>query len=120
MANEINVSASIRARKSGAQVSRGESIRVTMTGDSMHHGVTSIATGGTALEHAEAAAEGTVGYVWVKNLDSTNFVTLGTHSSSNHTVKLLAGEIAIFRAAGDLFGVADTSACIVEWVSIEL
>lgn len=120
MADEITISVSMHVNKGGVVASRVESFTADMAGNSVNHGVQSIATGGEAFEHTDLAAEGTIGWAFVKNLDDTNFVTIGTHATSNHTIKLLPGESALFRADGNLSGQADTSAVDVEWYVIEV
>lgn len=119
MANEINASVSLSVSKSGAKVNRAESISVDMSGESYASGVQSITnSGGEALDLAEGGV-GTSGYVFIKNLDSTNYVTFGSHTTANHTIKLKAGECALFRAAGAIYGLANTAACLVEFAVIE-
>ena len=118
MAKEITGKLVLNAVKGGAKISRSESFTIDMTGNSFSSGVQSIPnSGGEAL--VEADELGTAGYVFVKNLDSTNYVTLGSHASSNHTIKLKAGESTIFRAAGTVYGLANTAACNVEYIIIE-
>lgn len=115
MTNEITISASLTFSKGGASVSRADGKQVTVTGDALSHEVQAIPTSNTAL--AEGAALGTPGYVFIKNLDSANFVTVGITGS--YTIKLLAGEFALFRAAAAIFALADTATCNVEYVIIE-
>ena len=54
----------------------------------------------------------------MKNIDATNFVEVGLTGS--YTIKLLAGESAVFRADGALYAKADTAACDVEYIIVEL
>ena len=85
----------------------------------MTHAVIEVTnSGGEVL--VEANELGSAGLVFLKNLDSTNYVTFGTHATSNHTVKLLAGESCLFRAAGAVYGLANTAACNVEYIIIEV
>ena len=49
MANEIHTNVSLSVVKGGAKANRVESVSIDMSGDSIHHGITSIATGGTQL-----------------------------------------------------------------------
>jgi hypothetical protein len=52
-------------------------------------------------------------YVVVQNLDTTNFVQVGTATGA-YSVKLLAGDIALFPPnANALYLKADTAACLV-------
>ena len=116
MANELSIVVSMSFSKGGAQSARAESISVDVAGDAFTHQVQAIPTSDTAL--VEGAAIGTPGYVLVKNLDATNFVTVGLTSS--YAIKLLPGEIALFRAAGAIYALADTATCNVEYWIIEL
>ena len=119
MANEIKTDVRLTASKGGMEVDRREQkTDITMTGDSMTHAVQGIPTGGEVL--VEADELGSAGLCFVKNLDSTNFVTIGTHATDNHVIKLLAGESAVFRAVGAIYGKADTAACNLEYIIVEL
>jgi len=120
MANEINVSASLRVEKGGATTGRSATISVDMAGESFFHNVMSIPTSDTTIESYATsgidAAE--TGYLFIKNLDSTNYVEFGLTGS--YSIKLLAGEVAVFRAAGAIFGRANTSAVECEILMAEL
>ena len=71
--------------------------------------VVSVATAETAIPHAGVA---TIGFVVAKNLDATNFVTVGCETGHLTTAKLLPGDFCIFRAAANaLYAKADTAAC---------
>tara|TARA_R100000781_G_scaffold114611_1_gene85878 strand:- start:39 stop:395 length:357 start_codon:yes stop_codon:yes gene_type:complete len=118
MANELKVAISFDFSKGGAEAIRSESLSIDVAGDSMTHGVQGIPTGGEVL--VESDELGTAGWVYAKNLDGTNFVTIGSHATDNHAIKLLAGEACVFRAAGSVYGKADTAACNVEYIIVEL
>ena len=120
MADEITISVSMHASKDGVVASRSESFTADMTGNTVNHGVQNIGTGGEILEHNELVAEGTAGWVFLKNLDATNFVTIGTHQTDDHTIKLLPGESTLFRADGNLYAMADTDTLWLEWYVIEV
>tara|TARA_R110002012_G_scaffold53988_4_gene138432 strand:- start:837 stop:1193 length:357 start_codon:yes stop_codon:yes gene_type:complete len=118
MAKEIEVSISISVEKGGVSMTRAQSFKPTMTGDAMIHAVQEIPTGGEVL--AESDALGAPGWVYVKNLDSNNYVTLGSHQTDNHTVKLLPGESTAFRCVTAIFAKANTASLNVEYMVIEL
>ena len=70
---------------------------------------------------AEAMPTGDVSsnrWVYLKNLDTTNFVTVGPDSAGTQIdmIKLFAGDFAMFpvKAGVTIKGKADTSACKVE------
>ena len=117
MANEISVGLFLTADKGGAKVNRSESTTIDMIGASLTHGVQQVPTGGEVL--VESDVLGTVGVCFVKNLDSSNYITIGSHTSSNHTIKLLAGESTIFRAAGSVYAASQTGTINVEYILIE-
>ena len=120
MANEITASVMLKANTAlGAKVVRKESKQIDMAGDSVNQGIQSIGTGGTQLEDHEQALGGTPGMVFVKNLDTSNYVTIGTHASE-HSIKLLPGEFALFRSNGTLYGQANTSTVKIEYIVVEL
>ena len=56
-------------------------------------------------------------YVYIKNTDATNFVTLRTASGSAPFASLEPGEVCFFTALASvgLELIADTAACIVEY-----
>lgn len=61
---------------------------------------------------------GTQGLWYIRNLDSTNFVEIGLTAS--YTIKILAGEFAVFRASAPLYAMADTSAVTIRFHCFEL
>lgn len=71
-----------------------------------------------ALDMSDIA---TVEFIIIKNTDSTNRVdidcnyTSATFRASN---KIDAGKTAIFKPAGSVYVLADTAACIVEYIVI--
>ena len=79
---------------------------------------------GTSAEQLDFAGEiGTLGYLMVKNEDSTNFVELALDSgvSTQKFAKLRAGEFIVFPpSTATLYAKADTSACVVSIVALEL
>ena len=117
MPSEIKYNLSLSVNKGGVKAERQESNSIDMTGESVTHSVQEIPTGGEIL--VEGDVLGTVGYVYIKNLDNTNFVTVGSHATDNHTIKLKPSECCLFRAAGSVYVKANTSACNVEYIVIE-
>ena len=115
MAGELNIRATLSFSKGSAKVNRSESVSVTVTGDAYNSGVHAI--GLTEEILLQGTDLGTLGYVFIQNLDATNFVRVGITGS--YSIKLKAGEIALFRAAADIYAIADTAICNVEYVLIE-
>ena len=117
MANELSITVSMLFNKAGSTVSRSESKSVTVTGDAFTHQVQEIGTSEETV--AQGADVGTPGYMFVKNLDSTNYIEIGV-TTGVYTVKLLAGEFALFRCAGaTIYAIAYTGACDLEYALIE-
>jgi len=117
MANEIVLSASITFKKGGAKVSRSEVVQVTVTGDAFSHEVQSVGTTEEAL--AQGADLGTPGYMFIKNMDATNYVEVGS-TTGVYDIKLKAGEVALYRHnSATVYAKANTGACLVEYLLIE-
>ena len=118
MANELSISIRMSFAKSGAKARRSESIKVDVAGDAFTHEVQAIATSEESL--GQGADLGTPGYIFLKNLDSTNFVEIGS-TTGVYDIKLLAGEVAIYRHnSATVFAKADTAICNLEYLLIEL
>ena len=109
MANEIQVSASLSASKGGVSVNNSASRSATMAGDQMISNVQIIGTAAEALVLGDVS---TIGYVFLKNMDATNFVEIALDSgvSTQKFAKLLAGDFAIFPAStATMYAKADTA-----------
>lgn len=122
MANELSVQAVLSYAKGtgDARVSTNKSYSdlVNVTGDEYQQFVQVV---GTSAEAIPLGDVGTAGFVMLRNLDTTNFITISTDAAAhaNPCVKLLAGEIALFRAAAAPYAKADTAACRMEVTIIE-
>ena len=117
MANELSLRATLSFSKGGAIVNRSESISVTVTGDAFNHDVQSVGT--TEEELAQGADLGTPGYVLIINLDSTNYVEVGS-TTGVYDIKLKAGELSLHRHnSATIYAKANTAACLVEYIIIE-
>jgi hypothetical protein len=116
MANEISIGQSLQVLKNGATIQKSASASITLTGNYFMSGVQNV---GTTDETIALGDIGTVGVVYFKNLDSTNFVTFGADGTNYH-IKLKAGESALLRWNGAaVHAKADTAACKVEYVIVE-
>jgi len=116
MANELTISAAIAYAKSGATVNRSvPSASHTISGTAVAQGVASIATSDTTITNVAAP-----GYVFVKNLDATNYVQVGP-DATNWFIKLKATQWAIFPINGTaLHAKANTAACDLEYIVFSL
>lgn len=117
MANELLIEVSISFNKGGASCSRSESASLTVTGDAFSHEVQVIGTSEEQL--AQGADLGTPGYMFIKNLDATNYVEVGS-TTGVYDIKLKAGEIALYRHnSATVYAKANTGSCTVEYFLIE-
>lgn len=117
MANELTLVVAMTFSKGGAENQRSESIQVTVTGDAFTHEIQEIGT--SEEEVAQGAEVGTPGYMFVKNLDSTNYIEIGS-TSGVYDIKLKAGEIALYRHnSATVYAKANTAACNLEYWLIE-
>jgi len=117
MADELTVTTKVSFSKGGAVVSRSFTDTVTITGDAFTHGVQSVGT--SEEEIAQGADVGTPGYVLIKNLDDTNYVEVGS-TTGVYDIKLKAGEAALYRHnSATVYALADTGACLVEYIIFE-
>ena len=79
----------------------------------------SLSVGITKENISKPTDMGTIGYVFLWNRDSTNFVEFGD-DADGPSIKLLAGEFGMFRwGATNVSAKADTAACVVEYALIE-
>lgn len=117
MADELNIVMAISFSKGGAVANRGESIQVDVTGDAFTHQVQAVGT--SEEELAQGADLGTPGYIFIKNLDDTNYVEIGS-TTGVYDIKLKPGEIALYRHnSGTVYAKANTDTCNVEYWLIE-
>lgn len=118
MANEISLSAKLSVSKNSLEESLAfTGIQVTFTGTNWIHNVQSIATTETALQKGSV---GTPGICIIKNLDSTNFVSIRHTTGGSNCVKIKAGEAALVRFSNSApYLIADTAAVRVEYLLLE-
>ena len=116
MANEISISASLAFDKTITDSFSCQGLTFTMSGTEYIKNVQSIGTS----EEALIVGDVTPGFILMKNLDPTNFVSFRSATGATNTVKLKPGEIALFRSSGAApFMIADTGACRVQYLLIE-
>jgi hypothetical protein len=116
MAGELKIIIDVSYSKGGSKIAKTYSNTIDVAGDAYGNDIQSIPTSNTAL--TLPAAIGTTGWVIVKNLDTTNYVSVGLTGS--YTVKLLPGQSAAFPAAGAPYALANTATCLVEKLIFEL
>jgi hypothetical protein len=117
MANEIKASVSLNVKTAlGARLDRSASKSIDMTGESILQTTQLCAASNATLDMTNTEL-GTPGYVFIRNMDSTNFCSIGLTSS--YTIKLKPGEFCLFRAAADLYAAFDTAAGYLEIIVFE-
>ena len=118
MANEIKVTASIGVTNGTLIFPTVGSAQQSITQTTLGGGGPGYLSIGTSEEAITFTDVGTLGWCWIKNLDSTNFVKWGPENAGAMVVvgKLKAGESCVFRL---MTGVtlrmqSDTAACKVQ------
>jgi hypothetical protein len=119
MANEIQINLSLNASKNGAQVAGSTLLSIDMSGDQFISNVQIIGTSNEALVVGDVT---TVGFVSVKNLDTTNYLEVFLDNANAQLVaKLLPGEACLFKPGTvTLYARANTAACNAQVILIEL
>ena len=117
MANEISTQISLNIKTAlGARLDRSEVKKIDMSGESVLQTTQLVGTSNESLDMTNSEL-GTPGYVFIKNLDTINYCSIGLTSS--YTIKLKAGEICLFRAAADLYAAFNTSSGYLEIIVVE-
>ncbi len=122
MADEIQLSLSISCSKNGASINASGNMSITMAGDQFISNIQIVGTSNEALQVGDVS---TTGYVYVKNLDSTNYVEVFLDNANTYLVaKLFPGEFTLYKPGGtgaaNLFARANTGACNCQVIALEL
>jgi hypothetical protein len=122
MANEITITAELRVAKGGAMdgLRFGPGV-FTFTGSRLIHGAQSI---GFAAEEALQLGEVTAGgWIFLRNLDATNFVSMRGATGQTPLVKMgpgqPAGPFVLHPSATAPTLQANVAACTVEYLVLE-
>ena len=117
MANEIQVSSTLRYSSSPASASLATSYFADQTGSKYQAGVQAVGTSEESLDKNDVV---TIGYLAVRNMSATNFVQLGI-TTGVYTIKLFPGKGCVIPWNGQYTYIkADTSSCDVEYLMTEL
>ena len=116
MADEITVDITFKYEKNGVAITRTKSFNADVAGDSFVHGIQEVGLTEEAI--VELTDVGDPGWCFLRNTDATNFIDIGGTGSLN-TV-LLAGESCVMRLGAALYAQADTAACDLEYLIVEL
>lgn len=83
------------------------------------HFVKAVQTIGTSDETLDIGEIGTIGFVYLRNLDATNYIEIGS-DGTNYPLKLLKGNVALFRwNAAAIHAKANTASCLLEYAVLE-
>lgn len=117
--NELKFNFSVEYRKgSGQPIRIRRTQTITVTGNNVR-GPSVQAIGISAEVLQKPADMGTIGWVYLHNLDTTNFVAFGD-DADGPSLKLKAGEADFVRwGATDVSAKADTAGCDVEYALFE-
>lgn len=119
MANEVAAQALLRMKISGEDPQEIDTLTqyFDMTGTEFESGIISV--GYAAKENVAKGDVGTIGWVYLKNLDSTNFIAAGD-DADNPSIKMKAGEFFLGRwNATNISVIADTAACRMQFLMLE-
>jgi hypothetical protein len=108
MANKITITMSMKwTDGSGSTLEAKGTNLIDQAGDNVIENIQNVGTSAEAVVMGDVAP----GYVAFKNLDTTNFVTIGSDNAvANVICKLKAGEIAIVPTAlSSIYAKADTA-----------
>ena len=113
MANELKITINVNYENTQT-ASVYKTVNIDQTGTEYGEHIQEIGTAEEAVIATDMTAQG---LVYAENLDDTNYVEIGT--TGKLAVKLLAGEIGIWRTAGALYAQANSAACKVKFLIIE-
>lgn len=120
MANEITVAALLSFAKGVlSDTMQKTATTFDMTGVPYERRTMSVPTtaGGTALPLGDVT---TPGYCFIRNTDPTNYITVKPAAAGVDTIKIKAGEFAVFRFAAAAPAVlANTAACVIEYLLLQ-
>lgn len=117
MSDELDIQVTFNYEKSGLVIDRNMQDTFTVSGTPVTGGVQSVGTSAEAIAINDLST--TKGYAYFKNLDATNYVTIGTYVTSTYypAIKLKAGEFCLFRLSPALvyYALADTAGIALEY-----
>lgn len=121
MSNEIHINADIKVTKGSVNRSKTiRSLKRDMAGKAVMQNVQLI--GFADVEDILLGDIATPGYVFLENVDDTNFIRVGPFSGSfSSLMKLNPGDIAIFPmdSAAELVAIADTAEAELDVMIVE-
>ncbi len=121
MANEISVSAALSCTKDLASMSISGSRSIDMVGSDMIMCTQHIGTSAEALSLGDISPP--AAYIYVRNLDATNFVDLClVNDGTEKFAHLKPGQFILFPppVSGTIYAIADTATCDCQVAAVEL
>jgi len=122
MANELRIEAQLEYSKSGVKESRHDSVYIDVSGDSIHRSIQAIGNSAETLTFNSTDLSD-VGYVFLKNLDTSSTIYIDEDSGLSSTTSMVAlkpGEFAMFRSGVDtIYGVSSSGTPNLEITLIE-
>lgn len=110
MANEISLIAQLTETKSGVTLTGQCSVAITKVGNNSIGNIQTIPTASTQLTFGTVT---TIGYLLVKNLSATNFISVGTITpcvAGTAQITLLPGEANVISTRlANWYALADTN-----------
>lgn len=120
MANELRIETQFEYRKNDIIHDKHDSAYIDIGSDAFDAGVQTITTSNTKVMDLTGSSITSWGYMYLRNLDSTNFVRFGALDDGSYFLKLKAGEFALFRAArSSMYAKADTDSVDVEMLILQ-
>lgn len=119
-AGEISLYASISSTKNGATVAGSSTQNADMIGDQMIGNVQIVGTSNEAINLGDVS---TLGHLYCKNMDATNYVEIFTDNANAQPVaKLLAGQAMLIAShpSATYYARANTAVCNLHVVAVEL
>lgn len=123
MANELALSCSINFNKNNVSISEAvNSLLATVTGNGLNSIASySLSTSATAIPLGSVSVAG--GFLFVQNLDPTNYITVLTGTSGTAVARLLPGEFCLYRMDPNTTAPAfqaHTGSCLVKFCIFDL
>ena len=111
MANELTLDCVLKYLNGDYDITKSETgLKVDVSGDNYICNVQNIGTSEEALTLGDVSAGG---FMFLQNLDATNYVEIRPAQGVADLIKMKAGEPALFRLTGDAspYAIANTAAC---------
>lgn len=111
MANELRIEAQMEYSKSGVKESRHDSAYIDVSGSYIHKSIQAIGSTAETLTFNSTDLSD-VGYMFLKNLDTSNTIYIDEDSGLSTTTSMVAlkpGEFAMFRSGVDtIYGISSS------------